>query len=108
MQFDSNLKILEYTKTSLEEYIAKYNEEKKRSMELENRILLMESNMSKLPECLALIDEYKAKERHLEDTIKHLCENPFIKEAEERGNVFRKLQENEFSLNEALVIFIIK
>jgi hypothetical protein len=101
MQFETNIKILEHTKQSLEDYISKYNEERKKNLDLENRIHLMEANLAKMPEYVSLIDEYKRKERNLEDRIKDLCENPFIKQAEERGNVYRKLQENELSLNEA-------
>lgn len=101
MQFETNIKILEHTKISLEEYISKYNEERRKNMDLENRISLMESNLAKLPEYVSLIEEYKIKEKALENTIKDLCENPFIKQAEERGNVYRKLQESELTLNEA-------
>lgn len=75
-------------------------------MDLENRLQLMEANLAKMPEYVNLIDEYKLKEQQLENTIKDLCENPFIKQAEERGNIYRKFQENELSLNEANVKYI--
>ena len=104
MQFETNIKILEHTKQSLDEYIARYNEERRKNLDLENRIQLMEVNLAKLPEYVNLIEEYKVKEKQLESTIRQLCENPFIKEAEERGNIYRKAQENELSLNEANVI----
>lgn len=83
---------MEHTKQSLEEYINRYNEERKKNMDLENRLQLVEANLAKMPEYVNLIEEYKIKEKHLENTIKDLCENPFIKQAEERGNVYRKLQ----------------
>ena len=35
----------------------------------------MEANLAKMPEYVSLIDEYKRKERNLEDRIKDLCEN---------------------------------
>jgi hypothetical protein len=101
MQFETNIKILEHTKQSLDEYISRYNEEKRKNLDNENRIQLMEVNLAKLPEYVKLIDEYKDKERRLESTIRELCENPFIKEAEERGNIYKKAQENELNLNEA-------
>lgn len=101
MQYDTNVKLMQHTQQSLEEYISKYNEERKKNLDLENRIQLMESNLAKMPEYVSLIEDYKLKEKHLEDRIKDLCENPFIKQAEERGNVYRKLQESELSLNEA-------
>jgi hypothetical protein len=101
MQFETNIKILEHTKQSLDEYISRYNEERRKNLDYENRIQMMEVNLAKLPEYVKLIDEYKDKERRLESTIRELCENPFIKEAEERGNIYKKAQENELNLNEA-------
>jgi hypothetical protein len=68
-------------------------------MDCENRIQLMETNLAKMPEYTRMIDDYKFKERELENRIKELCENPFIKQAEERGNVFRKVKELEETLS---------
>jgi hypothetical protein len=93
------------TKQSLQENIEKYQEERRKNQDLETRIQLLQANVDKLPECLALIEDYKKKERELEHRITDLCENPFIKQAEERGNVFRKYQESEISLNESIVKF---
>lgn len=103
LQFDTNVKILEHTKVSLEDYIAKYNEERRKNMDAENRMQLMEANLAKMPEYTKMIDEYKFKERELENRIKDLCENPFIKQAEERGNVYRKVKESEEALSVATV-----
>jgi len=103
LQFDTNVKILEHTKVSLEDYIAKYNEERRKNMDAENRIQLMEANLAKMPEYTRMIDDYKFKERELENRIRDLCENPFIKQAEERGNVFRRVKELEEALNIANV-----
>lgn len=102
MQYETNVKILELTQTKMQEYIGDYTEERKKNNDLEKRIQLMETNLAKMPEYVNLIEEYKKKEKHLEDRIKDLCENPFIKQAEERGNVYRKLQESELSLNDSL------
>ena len=99
LQFDTNVKILEHTKVSLEDYITKYNEERRKNMDAENRIQLMEANLAKMPEYTRMIDDYKFKERELENRINDLCENPFIKQAEERGNVFRKVKELEEALS---------
>ena len=95
LQFDNNVKILAHTKGSLEDYIAKYNDERRANMDSENRIQLMETNLAKMPEYLAMIDNYKSKEKELEIRIGELCENPFIKQAEDRGNVFLKVKELE-------------
>jgi hypothetical protein len=97
---------LDYTKDSLEDYVLRFNEERRKNLDLENRMQLMEANLIKMPEYLSLIDEYKSKQKNLEETIKELCENPFIKQAEERGTVIKKMQENELSLNEAAVKYL--
>jgi hypothetical protein len=102
MQYETNVKILELTQNKMQEYISDYTEERKKNMDLEKRLQLTETNLAKMPEYLDLIEEYKKKEKYLEDRIKDLCENPFIKQAEERGNVYRKLQESELSLNDSL------
>ena len=90
---------MEHTKISLDDYISKYNTERRKNMDAENRIQLMEANLAKMPEYTKMIDDYKFKERELENRINDLCENPFIKQAEERGNVFRKLKETEEAFN---------
>jgi hypothetical protein len=102
LQYETNVKILELSQQKMQEYIGDYTEERKKNMDLEKRIQLMEANLAKMTEYVNLIEEYKKKEKHLEDRIKDLCENPFIKQAEERGNVYRKLQESELSLNDTL------
>jgi len=102
LQYETNVKILELSQQKMQEYIGDYTQERKKNMDLEKRIQLMEANLAKMPEYVNLIEEYKKKEKHLEDRIKDLCENPFIKQAEERGNVYRKLQESELSLNDTL------
>lgn len=107
LQFDTNVKIMEHTKVSLEDYIAKYNVERRKNMDAENRIQLMEANLAKMPEYTRMIDDYKFKERELENRIRDLCENPFIKQAEERGNVFRKVKELEEALSISTVNFIL-
>jgi hypothetical protein len=101
LQNETNIKILEHTRKSLDDYITRYNEERRKNLDNENRCQLMEVKLAKLPELESLLEEYKHKERHLERTINDLCENPFIKDAEQRGNIYRKAQENELALSEA-------
>lgn len=105
--FDTNVKILQHTKDTLDEYISKLNNEKKKNMELEHQIQLLNANLANLPDYVRLIDELKIEKRILEERINDLVESPFIKDAEERGNVFRKLKESEIALNEATVCYTI-
>ena len=101
--FDTNVKILEHTKDNLDEYIGKHNNEKKKNMELEHQIQLLNANLANLPDYVRLIDELKFEKKILEERINDLVESPYIKDAEERGNVFRKYKESEIALNEATV-----
>ena len=101
--FDTNVKILEHTKDNLDEYISKLNNEKKKNMELEHQIQLLNANLANLPDYVKLIDELKIEKKILEERINDLVESPFINDAEERGNVFRKYKESEIGLNEATV-----
>ena len=101
--FDTNVKILEHTKENLDEYISKLNNEKKKNMELEHEVQLLNANLANLPDYVKLIDELKIEKKILEERINDLVESPYIKDAEERGNVFRKYKESEIALNEATV-----
>ena len=101
--FDTNVKILEHTKENLDEYITKLNNEKKKNMDLEHEIQLLNANLANLPDYVKLIDELKIEKKILEERINDLVESPYIKDAEERGNVFRKYKESEIALNEATV-----
>lgn len=101
LQFDTNVKILEHTKESLEDYISKFNEERKKNIESQNKIHMLEINLAELPKYVRQIEDFKLTENNLENKIKDLCESPFIKQAEERGNVYRKLQETDLALSEA-------
>ena len=101
LQLDTNNKILELTKQSLNEYIEKYEKERDKTAQLESKISILQSDLDKLQEYQALIEDYKKREKILEQRVQDLCENPFIQQAEERGNIYRKFQENERALTEA-------
>ena len=101
MRLDTSNKMLQLTRQSLQEMTEKYEKEKDKNRQLEARISLMKSNEDKLNDYQALIEEYKKREKILENRIEDLCDSPFIKQAEERGNIYRKFTENEKALNEA-------
>ena len=101
LQLDTNNKILELTKQSLHDYIDKYEKERDKTTHLEAKINILQSDLEKMQEYQALLEDYKKREKILEQRVQDLCESPFIKQAEERGNIFRKLQENERALTEA-------
>ena len=47
------------------------------------------------------IKEYEKNEKRLEDKIMDLCENPYIKQINERDNTFANLRETQMALSEA-------
>ena len=101
-QLETNIKILNLTKESLQEYIEKYTTERNKNRDLENQIQMMQSEVNKVNEYLDIIENYKAKEKELEEKIKELCENPYVKGQNDRDNAFLKLREAQFALSEAL------
>ncbi|MCQ2818738.1 MAG: hypothetical protein MJ252_15840 [archaeon] len=98
--FETNTKILELTKQSLSEYMEKYTIERNKNFELEDTLRVQQTSLDKAEEYLVIIEDYKAKEKQLEERIKDLCENPFIKQANERGEAFAKLKEQEVAFAE--------
>ena len=100
-KFETNEKILQITNQSLKEYTEKYTIERNKNRELENQLQIQKSNLEKLDEYATLIEEYKKKEGIMEQKIMDLCENPFIKQINERDNTYANLRETQIALSEA-------
>ena len=101
LKLDTNNKILQLTKASLQEMTQNYEKEKDKNRQLETRVSLMKNDQDKINDYQSLIEEYKKREKLLENRIEELCDSPFIKQAEERGNLYKKYTENEKALTEA-------
>jgi len=99
-EFNTQVKLNEHLKALNEEKISQLNTEKARCFEFEKRIQLQEVQLSNMPNYVKLKEEFQIREKMLEERIKDLCESPFIKEAEQRGNVYKKMQESELTVNE--------
>jgi hypothetical protein len=99
--FETNQKLLSLTKTSLDEYVEKYEIERNKKNQLENELQMQQSALEKLDEYATMIENYKKKEKLMEDKITELCESPFIKQINERDKNFVKLRETQTALNEA-------
>ena len=67
---------------------------------LQNELTLLKGENDKIPQYKALIDDFKIKEQKLQEELNNLRINPFIQQAEERGNMFKKNQINEQRLAE--------
>ena len=99
--FETNQKLLNLTKTSLDEYVEKYEIERNKKNQLENELQMQQSALEKLDEYATMIENYKKKEKLMEDKITELCESPFIKQINERDKNFVKLRETQTALSEA-------
>ena len=101
LKLDTQNKILEITKKNLEDYINKYEKERENNRKLQAELSLLRSENDKIANYKKQIDELKKNEIKLEDELGKLQINPFIKQAEERGNVYRNYQISEKNLAEA-------
>lgn len=99
--FETNEKILQLTKKTLDEYTEKYTIERNKNRELEKQLELQKSYLDKLKEDEELIEEYKKKEELMDQKIMDLCNNPFIKQINERDNTYANLRETQMALSEA-------
>lgn len=99
--FETNEKILQLTKQTLDEYTEKYTIERNKNRELENQLQLQKSSLEKLDEYATLIEKYKKNEQLLEQKIMDLCDNPFIKQINERDETYANLRETQMALSEA-------
>ena len=100
-KYDSILKILDITKKKCDDYIEKYTVERNKNIEYQNELQNQKSALEKMDEYATRIKEYEKNEKRLEDKIMDLCENPYIKQINERDNTFANLRETQMALSEA-------
>ena len=121
MKLDTKNKVLEITKNKLDLYIEKFENERDNNRKMQAELSMLKGQEEKIQQYKNLIEDLKNNEKKLEEELNDLRINPFIKEVEERGNVFRnyqitekrlqdtkklldekekELQENEFKLKE--------
>ena len=102
IKIDTNDKVLELTKKNLQNYIERYEKERDNVRKLQNELSILKGENSKIEQYKILIDDYKTKEGKLEEELNELRINPFIRQAEERGNVFRNMQITEQKMQEMI------
>ena len=100
MKLDTQNKILEMTKKSLTEYMDKYDRERENNRKMETELALLKGQIDQIENYKKLLEEKKINEIKLEEEINELRISPFIKQAEERGNVYRNLQICQKNLTE--------
>ena len=101
LKLDTQNKILEITKKNLEDYINKYEKERENNKKLQTELSLLRGEMEKNANYKKLIDDYKKNEIRLEEELTKLQAIPFMKQVEERGNVYKSYQISEKNLAEA-------
>ena len=100
MKLDTQNKILEMTKRSLEEYIKKYERERDNCRNLQTELALLKGQSEQIENYKRQLEDYKINEVKLQEELNDLRISPFIKQAEERGNVYRNLQISQKKLAE--------
>ena len=100
MKLDTQNKILEMTKRSLEEYMNKYERERDNCRKLQTELSLLKGQSDQIENYKKQLDYYKLNEAKLQEELNDLRISPFIKQAEERGNVYRNLQITQKKLTE--------
>ena len=102
IKIDTNDKVLELTKKNLQNYIERYEKERDNVRKLQSELSILKGENNKIQQYKILIDDYKAKESKLEEELNELRISPFIRQAEERGNVFRNMQITEQKMQEMI------
>ena len=100
MKLDTQNKILEMTKRSLEEYINKYERERENNRKLQTDLALIKGQSDQVENYKKQLEDYRINQIKLEEELNDLRINPFIRQAEERGNVYKNLQICQRNLTE--------
>ena len=69
-------------------------------MEKDNEIEDLKNSLNKVNDYIEEIEEYKKREIEYGKKIQELCEDPYLKQANERDQIVIKLKEIELALNE--------
>ena len=100
LRLSTQTKILEMTKKSLEEYMDKYEKERNINSKLQEELSLLRGESEKNDNYKRQLEESKKYEVKLEEELNELRVSPFIKKAEELGNVYKSYQLSEKKLEE--------
>ena len=100
LKLDTQNKILEITKKNLDEYMDKYEKERENNRKLQAELSLLKGDSEKLSNYKKQIEDARKNEIKLEDELSKLQAIPFMKQIEERGNVYKKFLISEQNLAE--------
>ena len=100
MKLDAKNKLVDTMNISLQNYVEKYEKEKENNRKLQSELSALQAEAEKNEKYKNLIDDLKNNERRLEEELSNKWNDPFIQQAEERGNVFRNIQIAEKKLKD--------
>ena len=92
IELDTKKKVLEMTKNKLDDYIEKYEKERDNNRKLQADLSMLKGEADKIEMYKQLINDLKNKEKKLEEELDESRINPFIRQIEEKGNVFKNYQ----------------
>ena len=99
-KLDATNKVVESMKINMQNYVEKYEKEKENNRKLQAELSALQAEAEKNEKYKNLIDDLKNNERRLEEELNNKWNDPFIQQAEERGNVFRNIQITEKKLKD--------
>ena len=100
MQLDAKNKLVDTMNINLQNYVEKYEKEKENNRKLQSQLSALHAEAEKNEKYKNLIDDLKDNEKRLEEELNNKWNDPFIQQAEERGNVFRNIQVIEKKLKD--------
>ena len=100
MKLDAKNKLVDTMNINLQNYVEKYEKEKENNRKLQSELSALQAEAEKNEKYKNLIDDLKNNERRLEEELSNKWNDPFIQQAEERGNVFRNIQIAEKKLKD--------
>jgi len=100
VRLEAKNKVIETIKTTLNNYIEKYEKERDENRKLQAELSKLKGETEKIEQYKSLINDLKNNEKLLEKELDEYRVSPFIKQAEERGNVFKNYQIAEKKLQD--------
>ena len=100
VRLEAKDKVIETIKISLNNYIEKYENERDENRKLKAELSKLKGETEKIEQYKSLINDLKNNEKLLEKELDEYRVSPFIKQVEERGNVFKNYQIAEKKLQD--------
>ena len=99
-RLEAKNKVIETIKISMNNYVEKYEKERDENRKLQAELSKLKGETEKIEQYKSLINDLKNNEKLLEKELDEYRVSPFIKQAEERGNVFKNYQIAEKKLQD--------